>query len=304
MPRCARIKSSDSIYHIMVRSISDVDLYRTNQDKDKYLSLIKKYQVLYAFKVYAYCIMDTHAHLIIDSAGADISRIMHAINQSYAQYYNKEHSRRGHLFQDRFKSKIVEDERYLITLSGYIHNNPSDLPDYSKRIKDYEYSSLGIYLGSAIDTQGIVDPSFILQLFSRKKNIARQGYLQFVSNCSEEKLKEDSEFTDPNCEYRSERRIIGRDRSPRDVIDFVSGYTKQEKAPINVKYTRDGLHMKALSVLVMRSICGMYIRDICSYMGNVSQSHVSRLCSIGIRLVMDRSEYKNILMDFIESLAA
>jgi REP element-mobilizing transposase RayT len=89
MPRCARIKSSDSIYHIMVRSISDVDLFCTNQDKDKYLSLIKKYQVLFAFKVYAYCIMNTHAHLIIDSAGADISRIMHAINQSYAQYYNK-----------------------------------------------------------------------------------------------------------------------------------------------------------------------------------------------------------------------
>ncbi|WDC83583.1 transposase [Caloramator sp. mosi_1] len=58
--------------------------------------------------------MDNHAHFIIDANGADISKIMHFINYKYAMWFNKRYSRHGHLFQDRFKSKIVKDERYLL----------------------------------------------------------------------------------------------------------------------------------------------------------------------------------------------
>ena len=62
MPRCARIKSYDSVYHIMIRSINEVPLFIENTDKDTYLSLIKKYQVQYGFKLYSYCLMDNHGH--------------------------------------------------------------------------------------------------------------------------------------------------------------------------------------------------------------------------------------------------
>lgn len=65
------------------------------------------YQENYGFKVYGFCLMDNHAHFIIDVNGADISNIMHSINFKYAQVYNRKHKRHGHLFQDRFKSKIV-----------------------------------------------------------------------------------------------------------------------------------------------------------------------------------------------------
>ena len=118
MPRSARVKSFDSVFHIMVRSISDTPLYKCNSDKDKYLQLIKKYQDIHLFKVYSYCIMDTHAHMIIDTVGSDISKVMHSINQCYAQYFNRKYERHGHVFQDRFKSKIIYEDRYLITLSS------------------------------------------------------------------------------------------------------------------------------------------------------------------------------------------
>ena len=84
MPRIARIKKLEGIYHIMVRSISDVSLFKDSKDKDIYLLLIKKYQKIYLFKVYAYCLMQTHGHIAIDCCGADISKIMKSINQCYA----------------------------------------------------------------------------------------------------------------------------------------------------------------------------------------------------------------------------
>ena len=125
MARKARLKADDAIFHIMCKSISEVNLFRDDQDKEKYIYLLKKYKKLYNVKIYGYCLMDNHAHLLVDSNGADISKVMHGINFSYAMYFNKKYKREGHLFKDRFMSKIVDNDRYLKTVSLYIHNNPT-----------------------------------------------------------------------------------------------------------------------------------------------------------------------------------
>ncbi|CAH2213912.1 transposase [Tepidibacter aestuarii] len=113
MPRVARVKS-------------ELDLFKEDSDKLKYLSLIKGYQRKYQFKVYAYCLMDNH----------------------------------GHLFQDRFKSKIVTYEKYLITLSSYIHNNPKDIPKYEDKVENYGFSSLKEYI-KGTNNYEILDLSFL-----------------------------------------------------------------------------------------------------------------------------------------------
>ena len=115
----------------MCRSISEINLFKDDSDKRKYMALIKKYQRLFKFKVYGYCLMNNHVHLIIDANGSDISKVMHGINFSYAQYFNKRHKRHGHLFQDRFKSKIINNKRYLFAVSAYVHNNPTNIPEYN-----------------------------------------------------------------------------------------------------------------------------------------------------------------------------
>ncbi|WP_243108607.1 transposase [Clostridium rectalis] len=91
--------------------------------------------------------MNNHAHFIIDSNGADISRIMHSLDFRYAINYNNKYHRHGHLFQDRFKSKIINNENYLIKASAYIHRNPVDIKKYANSPEKYNYSSLGVYLG-------------------------------------------------------------------------------------------------------------------------------------------------------------
>jgi hypothetical protein len=78
------------------------------------------------------------------------------------EYYNAVHKRHGHLFQDRFKSKMVDDERYLIALSAYVHNNPTDIKGYEEYPERYEYSSLSIYLGLRRDPYELIDDAFIM----------------------------------------------------------------------------------------------------------------------------------------------
>ena len=303
MPRSARVKSPSSVYHIMVRSISEVLLFADDDDKNMYLGLIKKYQRTYSFKVYGYCLMDTHGHLIIDPCGADISKIMHCINQCYAQYYNRVHKRHGHLFQDRFKSKIVSDDRNLVSLSAYISRNPKDIEGYRGREEHYPYSSYGIYVGIAEDDFQILNPYFILSLFSDNIARARRLYREFVSMYDKNGSGEDDpEFARERADYRSERHIILRRAQPSNVIDFVSRYTKTDRSYINVKYIKDASDFKSLSALIMRCMCDMSERAICGEMGNITQSHVARLYHRGADLIERRDEYKNMLKDFVEQM--
>ena len=304
MPRAARIKFFDSVFHIMVRSISDVDLYREDRDKDKYLELIKRYQEQFGFKVYAYCIMNTHGHLIVDANGADISKIMHGINQCYAQYFNRKYKRHGHVFQDRFKSKIITDESYLINLSAYIHNNPSDIEEYKDCIEKYKYSTLGLYLGEATDKYKITDEAFVMQLFSSDKETARKKYLEFAYKCNSEAAAGNVEFKNEGSQYRSERIIIARDHTPEDVLEFVSSCTGIKKDKIYTKYSRKVTESKALSVFLMRCFCNYKHADICKAVGCLTQARISKLCSIGLEIIYSKQEYRNLVSEFIKKKCA
>ena len=222
MARMERLKDSDAIYHIMCKSISEVDLYRDFDDKERYLSLVKKYKKLYNVKIYGYCLMDNHVHLLVDANGADISKVMHGINFSYAMYYNKKYQREGSLFKDRFKSKIVDSDRYLKTVSLYIHNNPTDIGEFKDCPEKYSFSSLGIYIGKRRDHLNIVDYGFVMGFFGNNLCTARKSYYSHVFGCNDEKLKEKFEFEDEKTEYRSGRKILVRNFTSEDILKFIA----------------------------------------------------------------------------------
>ena len=295
MPRVARVKEEVGIYHIMIRSISEVDLFSDREDKLKYLSLIKKYQNKYQFKVYAYCLMNNHGHLMLDCNGADISRIMHSINFCYAQYYNRKYGRHGHLFQDRFKSKIIKDERYLITLSAYIHNNPKDIPMYKDSVEDYEFSSLREYLYGT-NTFEILEIGFLSEILNLRDN--KRTYLGLVKKCSCEDEDLDIEFTNKEHEYRDERRIIPRNHHPEKVINYVADYLNIDKDLVGVKYKRKYIKIRAISCFLMSCYCNVSQKDICKLIGNITQTRVSKLSIIGMNLVF---EDKKLLDGFLKT---
>ncbi|NLZ33356.1 MAG: transposase [Clostridiales bacterium] len=303
MPRVARIKNEHGIYHIMVRSISDVPLFKDCADKDKYLQLIKKYQDIYLFKVYAYCLMTTHGHMTIDCCGADISKIMKSINQSYAAYFNKKYNRHGHVFQDRFKSVLVHNYQYLLVLTAYIHNNPKDIKQYRNSVEKYKYSSFGIYLGMSSNTFDIIDTNYILSFFGKNTKKARKTYLSFVRQAPELEEKIDVEFEEEGSECRSERKILIRNISPKEVVQFVSKYTGVD-FNIHVKFNRKHSNERSLCVLVMRCLCNFSLKEICHFIGNITISTVSQMCEKGYKLITESNIYRNLLDDMIVEYSA
>lgn len=303
MPRTARQRLDGAIYHVMSRSISEVQLFKTNEDKEKYLFLIKEYQYIYNFKIYAYCLMNNHVHLIMDCNGANISKIMHCINFKYARYFNTVHNRHGHLFQDRFKSKIVRDNRYLLALSAYIHNNPSDIPGYESSPEKYPYSSLAIYLGLRKDKLSVIDGNLILSLFGKGKKNSKLRYMRFVKKIEmsmiEEIAEEELEFIDEKTRYISERKILIRDFNVEDLLMFVTEKFSIERSLIHLKYNKKVMSARAVLALLLRNLCNLNCSDICRVLGNITSASVSNLCSLGVKIIYEDYRYKDIIDDFI-----
>jgi putative transposase len=121
MPRRARKLSLTGIYHVMLRGINQQKIMEDKEDKEKLLTILKECKLISGYKLYAYCLMGNHLHLIIKVEEEPLDKIFKRICGRYVYWYNAKYRRVGHLFQDRFKSEPIEDERYLLSVLRYIH---------------------------------------------------------------------------------------------------------------------------------------------------------------------------------------
>ncbi len=188
MPRQARDKGEFSIYHVIQRGNEKKSIFLSDEDRSRFIEILVNMKKKYNFLLYAYCLMDNHVHLIIDDNGNDISKIVTSINISYAQYFNRIYSRCGHLFQDRFKSEMVNNDAYLFELSRYIHNNPVKA-GIVKKPQEYLWSSFNIYTGRKKDYCGLIDKGRILDGFSSNKIKAVKGYIEFMSKEEDKNIR-------------------------------------------------------------------------------------------------------------------
>ncbi len=274
------------MYHVMFRSLSEFDLYRDEADKIKYFELLKKYQFKYGFALYAYCLMDNHGHLLIDTQGADISAIIQVVNFCYAQYYNRKYKRGGSVFRDRFKSTAVDTEKYFITLTGYIHNNPKDIAGYRDNVAAYPFSSLKEYLNDT-NTYGVLEPGFLRDLLHFKHPENKMKYLELVGMSECEKFEHDMEFVEPKTDYRSEKRIIIKQADPEEVIAYVAKHLKQDTMGLHFRYNKSYTKLRALSCFLMSCFCNIKQREICEIIGNITQSRVSKLSLMGLQFALE-----------------
>lgn len=124
MPRHPRIHSADLLYHLIARGNNGQEIFLDKGDYEKFLSLLKNTKEKYPFKLYSYVLMPNHFHLLLEVRYRPTSRIMQSLLTGYSRYFNKEHRKRGHLFQGRYKGIICEKENYFLELVSYIHLNP------------------------------------------------------------------------------------------------------------------------------------------------------------------------------------
>ena len=159
MPRRAREKSSSGIYHVVLRGINKQRIFEDDEDNQKYLETIKTYKENSGYEIYAYCLMSNHIHLLMKEGKEDLGVAFRRIGASYVYWYNWKYSRRGHLFQDRYKSEAVETDNYFLAAMRYIHQNPMKA-GMVKEIQAYPWSSYGEY----IKKPEICDTQFALVL--------------------------------------------------------------------------------------------------------------------------------------------
>lgn len=142
----------------MLRGINQQQIFEDTEDCEKFLDILKECKEICEFKIYAYCLMGNHIHLLIKEGTESLEQVFKRICGRFVYWYNVKYRRVGHLFQDRFKSEPVETDAYLFTLLRYIHQNPIKAK-ICKRIEDYAYSSYLAYL----DNNNFVDTDYILQ---------------------------------------------------------------------------------------------------------------------------------------------
>ncbi|MBN3038966.1 MAG: transposase [Candidatus Omnitrophica bacterium] len=122
---CARVLVENACYHLMARGNQKQLTFREEEDYKEYLQILRKYKVRFKFKLYAYCLMPNHIHLIGQiEAVKDLSKFVQGMHLTYTLYFNQKYSKVGHLWQGRFKSKVILKDKYLIDCLHYIELNP------------------------------------------------------------------------------------------------------------------------------------------------------------------------------------
>ena len=115
MARPLRIEFAGALYHVTARGNAQADIYNDDSDRQRFLSLLQNTVERYDWYCHAYCLMDNHYHLLIETNSPSLSKGMKFLNGTYTQYYNRQHQRVGHVFQGRFKAILVQKDTYRLS---------------------------------------------------------------------------------------------------------------------------------------------------------------------------------------------
>jgi putative transposase len=179
MPRHAREKCESGIYHIILRGINRQSIFHDDEDYQRLLETIDRVKNPDRFQLYGFCLMGNHVHLLLHEQKEEIATIMKRIGVSYARWYNWKYDRVGHVFQDRYKSEVVEDEGYLINLLRYIHSNPVKAQLVIDP-NEYKWSSCKTYSSGSGYPKGLINTTFILGILSENEEIGRKNYEELM----------------------------------------------------------------------------------------------------------------------------
>jgi len=154
--------SKTGIYHVMLRGINKQLIFEEQEDYLRFLSCLSEVKKISGFKLFAYCLMGNHLHLLIKEEGEPLAQIFKRIGARYVFWFNWKYDRSGHLFQDRFRSEPVESDDYFLMVLAYIYQNPVKA-GLCRRPEDYEWCSRKL-LGNC----ELVDEAELFEIMSIK----------------------------------------------------------------------------------------------------------------------------------------
>jgi len=155
MARLLRVRYPGAIYHVTLRGNNRRVLFLDDDDRRRFLNRLEDYREEYGIRLYLFCLMTNHVHLMFETPQANLSQFMHKLETAYTVYFNLRHGECGHLLQDRFKAVPVDGDEYLLKLSRYVHLNPVyvgklknlGLKERIEELRKYRWSSYRSYIG-------------------------------------------------------------------------------------------------------------------------------------------------------------
>ena len=166
--RRERITYTGAYHHVMNRGYDGNDIFSGNKNKAQFLDYLEGASNQMKIRLFAYCIMDNHYHLVLENSSGMMSEFLKLLNGQYGMYYRKMNGGKGYVFQSRFKSTIIEDDGYLIKSIEYLLQNPVRAGIVTLA-ENYIRSSVQYYFSN--QKTKIVDADFVNQLFGSKRSL-------------------------------------------------------------------------------------------------------------------------------------
>ncbi len=215
MSRRLRLYVPGGFFHVMLRGVDREGVFRDGADRAQFCFYLKEALQRFELRLHAFCLMTTHVHLVLQQSTAGLGKMVHHFAFRYARWFNDRWGRRGHLFGDRFKGLLVQEDNYLLELVRYVHLNPVRA-GMVERPEDHAWSSCRHYLG--LEMIPWVTSETVLRYFGNTTDEARRRLSAFVLAGIDE---------EPRCELEQgcseDFPIIGDGDFIEKVVDTMRG---------------------------------------------------------------------------------
>ena len=180
MPRQARLDAPGTLHHVIIRGIEKKNIVKNQYDRRDFVERLDYLATETETAIFAWALLSNHAHLLIRSSEAGLSYFMRRLLTGYAINYNLRHKRHGHLFQNRYKSIICEEDAYFRELIRYIHLNPlrANLVNNLAELDQYLWSGHSVLIGNRKNSWQ--DRNYALEWFGKRKREAIKAYRDYV----------------------------------------------------------------------------------------------------------------------------
>ena len=257
MPRKARIDGPGALQHIIIRGIERKAIFKDKADRADFIERLGRIITESQTGCYAWVLMTNHVHLLLKTGLTPIATVMRRLLTGYAVSFNRRHRRHGHLFQNRYKSFLCEEDVYLKELVRYIHLNPlrAKMVKDLTQLKKYQWGGHSVLMGK--EEADFQDTAYVLRLFGRSTRPARRAYESFVSKGVVQGRRPDlvgggllrsvggwaelKGFRDIGIRIKGDERLLGSS-------DFVERVLKQADEQLEEKYRlqASGISLEAL----------------------------------------------------------
>lgn len=296
MPRQGRVDIPGALHHIICRGIERREIFTDDVDRDDFLSRLIELTTTSSTRCFAWALIPNHLHLLLQTGNVPISSLMQKLLGGYATTFNLRHRRCGHLFQNRYKSILCQEETYLLELVRYIHLNPlrASLVSSFEALSDFRYCGHGCMLGCNQDLECWMPIPEVLGRFGDNLGESRKAYKSFVFDGvamgrrpdltggglrrSVGGWRELRSSRDADMFFESDERILGDSDFVRSVLQ-----SAEDDFERRTRYRRENVDIERL-VEVVSSVLEMESKDVCA--ASKQRQHVrarSLLCFWAVR---------------------